>query len=358
MLYLVTGANGTGKTLNTLRWVRDLQLANPERPVFYNGRFNLKREKEIEFGWAKFDFREWQKLPDGSICLLDEAHNDLPVRPAGQKPPDYIAAIAEHRARGFDFFLITQHPSSIDRFVRLLIGSPGWHRHLKRPFGFEGASCIEYDAVNMSCEKPGQAKSGQASRIKFPKEVYDWYDSAVMHTGKKHIPRQVWVLLLCLVLVPLLVGYVFYFFDNKAKAASSSPAVAGTGDAADGHSSPVVANEHGRQSTKYDWLQNQSPRIPEFPHTAPKYDKLTEPIRVPMPAACIQMGAVCRCYTQQGTELPSIEPDTCRNIVKNGYFEEFDPEGNRQRQNGRSDESMAGVRRESINQDGGSVRGG
>ena len=104
MLYWVTGSNGTGKTLNTLKWVRDLQKKYPERKVFYNGRFKLKPEKEIEFGWEKFDFKDWENKPDGSIFLVDEAHNDLPVRPAAQKPPEYIAKLAEHRIRGFDFF--------------------------------------------------------------------------------------------------------------------------------------------------------------------------------------------------------------------------------------------------------------
>ena len=356
MLYLVTGANGTGKTLNTLRWVRDLQLENPERPVFYNGRFDLKPEKEKEFGWAKFDFKDWQKLPDGSICLVDEAHNDLPVRPASQKPPDYVAALAEHRSRGFDFFFISQHPSNIDGFVRRLVGAPGWHRHLKRPFGFDGASCVEFDAVNLSCEKPNQAKLGQASRIKFPKEVYGWYNSAVMHTGKKTIPKQVWIFLASAVLVPLLIGYVFLYFSAKAESVStrSGSDVQAAGDSASEMQQPA-ATQRAARMTKQEWMEEQVPRIEEFPHTAPKYDDLTKPVRVPMPAACMEMQSIgCRCYTQQGTLLPQIGLDTCRAIVKYGYFEDFNADNG---QIGRGD-GDGGYSRKSINQDGGSVRGG
>ena len=324
MLYLVTGANGTGKTLNTLKWVRDLQLKNPERQVFYNGRFKLKPEKEKEFGWAQFEFEKWQDLPDGSILLVDEAHNDLPVRPSGQKPPQYIAALAEHRSRGFDFFLISQHPSNIDGFVRRLVGSPGWHRHLKRPFGFDGASCIEYDAVNLSCEKPGQAKAGQATRIPFPKEVYSWYDSAVMHTSKKTIPRQVWIFLAGAVIVPLLVGYTFVWLSDKTKQPSAEASKVG-GDV------PHVVRDGDGAMTKQEWLESYSPRIAGLPYTASRYDQITKPVRAPVPAACIRMKNVCKCYTQKGTLLPQVEPSICNEIVNNGYFMDFDaePESNK-----------------------------
>ena len=106
--------------------------------------------------------------------------------------------------------------------------------------------------------------------------------------------------------------------------------------------------------TKKEWMEEQVPRIEEFPHTAPKYDDLTRPVRVPMPAACMEMKSIgCRCYTQQGTLLPQIGLDTCRAIVRNGYFEDFNADG----QIGRGD-GDGGYSRQSINQDGGSVRGG
>lgn len=327
MLYLVTGSNGTGKTLNTLKWVRDLQLQNLERPVFHNGRFKFKPEKESEFGWSKFDFKDWQSLPDGAICLVDEAHNDLPVRPAGQKPPDYIGALAEHRSRGFDFFFITQHPSNLDGFVRRLIGAPGWHRHLKRPFGHDKVSCLQFDAPNLQCEKPGAGKAGTMTRIPFPKEVYGWYDSAVMHTGKKHIPRQVWMVLGGIVLVPLLVylaGSKLLSRGDKHEApepAGPVPAVltAGGGNAA-----------QGLKMSKEQWLVSFEPRLPGLPFTAPRYDDITKPVRAPVPAACIHMPSKgCTCYTQHGTLLPSVPDDLCMQIVNNGYFLDFDPEPRR-----------------------------
>jgi zona occludens toxin len=203
MLYLISGANGAGKTLNTLKWVRERQLKE-NRPVCHNGRFDPVPGGELE-GWNKIDFKDWQDQPDGTIFLIDEAHNDLPNRPAGSTVPDAVKMLAEHRKRGFDFYLITQHPQNIDSFVRRLIGPPGWHRHLKRSFGVDMVSVLEWSAVNPNCEKDGSGKTGTVTMQAFPKEVYGWYKSASLHTGKKRIPKQVWVLLLCLIAIPLLI---------------------------------------------------------------------------------------------------------------------------------------------------------
>src|ERR1035437_10329247 len=121
MIYLTTGANGAGNTLLTLRDVREKSLKEG-RPVYYNVRFELTSN----FGWKVIEVKDWQEAPDGAIFLFDECQNELPLRPASIPVPPYIKALAEHRRRGFDFYLITQHPLNIDSFVRRLIGAPGW----------------------------------------------------------------------------------------------------------------------------------------------------------------------------------------------------------------------------------------
>ena len=331
MLYLVTGSNGTGKTLNTLKWVRDLQLQNLHRQVFYNGRFKLKPEKESEFGWTKFEFADWQNLPDGSICIVDEAHNDLPVRPAGQKPPDHVAALAEHRSRGFDFYLISQHPSNIDNFVRRLIGSPGWHRHLRRPFGYDYVSLLEFDSVNLSCEKPGAEKNALVRRIPFPKEVYDWYDSAVIHTGKKIIPKQFFILLFGVIAVPLMLWWAVSSLSKDR-----SVDVSNTG-AVPSNSNNSNSSDHvpTLKKTKEDYLLDHVPRIAGLAHTAPRYDEITKPVRAPVPAACLNWEERgCSCYTQQGT-LMQVPTDLCLQIVDRGFFVDFQPESDVRDEKGR-----------------------
>lgn len=313
-IYLTTGANGTGKTLFTLEDVRKRQL-DENRPVYYNG-FDMVPEKEKEFGWIKFDPLKWQTLPQGAIILMDEVHNQMPKRPNGSAVPPFVAALGEHRKHGYDFYFLTQHPSNLDPFLIKIIGAPGYHRHIKRPGGAQLSSVITWNSVNMNCDKPSSGKSGEVTMRAFPKHVYDWYTSAVMHTGKRRIPKQVYVLALAVLLVPLL-GYFAVQnlpgMKDKALPGKDPASVAAPGEAA--------------LSAKLDpagaYLASYVPRVPGLAHTAPRFDEVTAPKQAPYPAACIVMHNTCQCYSQQGTKLP-VNGDTCAQIVDGGFFVEWD----------------------------------
>lgn len=315
MLHLITGANGAGKTLNTLKWVRDRSVKE-NRPVCHNGRFAVVEGGELS-SWKAIDFKDWQKEPDGTIFVIDECHNDLPVRSASAPVPEEVRMLAEHRRRGMDFYLVTQHPQNVDNFVRRLVGSPGWHRHLKRTFGADLVSCIEWEAVNPNCEKSGSGKTGTVTMVGFPKEVYGWYKSASLHTGKKKIPRAVWTALAAVILAPTMIYFaVSGVYKNVSK--GRAEAVASTA-AQDGSGRP---GGEGRVMTVAEYVHARSPRIAGFPHTAPAYDAVTQPVEAPYPAACIIMRGDCKCYTQQATLLRTPD-DMCRQIVQRGFFVDF-----------------------------------
>lgn len=326
MLYLRTGSNGSGKTLFTLQDVRKLQLESG-RPVAFNGRFKIKPEIQEEFGWKKIDFKDWEAEPDGTIFFMDECHNDLPKRNPSSPPPRYVSQLAEHRARGFDFFLLTQHPSNIDVFVRKLIGAPGWHQHLKRVAGASPVSRIlQWDAVNEKCEQNGSGKSASISTRMQPKEVYGWYDSAELHTGKVRIPKQVYVIAGCLLGIVALgfvtVGYLNRLGDKGNQKASVTVPAGAPGQAAPGR----PAGDTRAPVTPRDYVAAYVPRVPQLMHTAPAYDELTKPKRVPVPAACVSMPSKgCKCFTQDGTPYPT-DVAMCTSIVKHGIFLAFAPE--------------------------------
>ncbi len=317
MLYLITGANGAGKTLNTLKWVRQRQL-DEGRPVCHNGRFEPIEGGELS-SWKTIDMKEWQAEPDGTIFLVDECHNDFPLRAASATPPDYVRMLAEHRRRGFDFYLITQHPQNIDSFIRRLIGPPGWHRHLKRSFGADMVTVLEWPAVNPNCEKSGSGKDAQVSLQAFPKEVYKWYKSASLHTGKKRIPAKVWLFVACLLAVPALGWFALAKLPGRGAAdtakVEASTSVKDAAQARDGGASSAVA----QKLTTAEWLQTRKARLPDFPHTASAYDEVTRPTVAPYPAACVKMGDRCDCYTQQATVM-QVTYDVCAQIVKRGFF--------------------------------------
>lgn len=315
MIYLTTGANGAGKTLLTLRDVREKSLSE-NRPVAFNGRFDMV----ADFGWKRIAVKDWQAEPDGTIFLFDECHNpdDFPIRSSSQSVPGYINALGEHRKRGFDFYLITQHPGNIDIFIRKIIGSPGWHRHLKRASGAPLVSVLTWPAVNDQPQKNGSGSSAQTSMVKFPREVYNWYTSTSLDTAKLKIPFQAKLLVVALLLVPLLGWYGYKTMTKRfePKEVVSSVAPAGVG----GPTAPVKPVV--LVATTADLLASYQPRIDGLVQTAPRYDDLTKPVNVPYPAACVSMGERCNCYTQQATKL-TVPKDLCLQIVKGGYFNDW-----------------------------------
>ncbi|WP_418121291.1 zonular occludens toxin domain-containing protein [Variovorax sp. 160MFSha2.1] len=334
MFYLRTGGNGSGKTLFTLQDVRKLQLESG-RPVYFNIRpendpkkpnqpyCNLKQSTIDEFGWKPFRFHEWESVEPGAIFLVDECHYDLPKRPASLKEPPHIARLTEHRSYGFDFFLLTQHPKNIDSFVRNLVQAPGWHQHVKRLAGAAAVSnFLQWDAVNLQCEQFGSGKTADVKTRPFPREVYDWYDSAYVHTGKTRIPKAVYVVIACMVLVPLLIwlGVSGLFNKSKAKGSDEKEVAAASSGARGGEGS-------ARPKTPTEYIASYQPRVPGLMHSAPAYDELTRPKRVPVPAACVSMASKgCKCYTQDATPYP-VDQGLCESIARHGVFLAFAPEG-------------------------------
>jgi zona occludens toxin len=172
-------------------------------------------------------------------------------------------------------------------------------------------SVLEWSAVNNVCEKAGSAKSGRVSMAPFPKHVYSWYDSAVLHTGKKQIPFKVYLLGVLAVVIPVLAWLAVGQVANIGKKPGAASPVAAP-----------VATSTGAPADKPDYFASFVPRIPGLPHTAPRYDDVTKPTTAPMPAACVRMGKRCECYTQQGTSLQTT-PEICQQIVKGGFFQEW-----------------------------------
>ena len=315
MIYLTTGGNGAGKTLITLKDVRDQQLKE-NRPVYYHG-FTAKQQLK-DWGWLEFDPKKWQDLPDGSICVMDECQNEFPAKIQGELP-DYINAVAQfRRKRGFDFWMITPHPSMINLNIRRLIESPSWHRHLKRTAGAAMVSELRFNFVEMKCEQPGAGARGVVTMRAYPKEVYDWYESASLHTGKVRIPKQVWMLSACALLVPTM-GYFAYtkLMHNVTKGAKPAATV---DSAAPGQTMPTgPKRERLQKLTAGEYIAERQPRIKDFAHTAPAYDEVTKPTEAPYPAACVQMGETCKCYSQQATLL-QVTGSVCLQIVQKGFF--------------------------------------
>jgi len=342
MIELTTGLPGNGKTLYTISNIK--QRAETEgRQVYYHG------IPELSLDWVQIeDPTKWMDVPPNSIVVIDEAQKTFRNRSLGQIPPKHVTDLETHRHLGIDLVLLTQHPSLIDPAVRRLAGR---HQHMVRIFGMEASTVYRWESVTDNCDKPASRKNAESKKWAFDKSVYKLYKSAEVHTMKRSIPSSVkW--LVALPVVMALCGFFAYKVlwrvsevpgANKAVAAAA-PATGGIAGPAAAFQSSTAAGGIGGGSSKVpdaledakEYLFNQTPRIVGLPQTAPKYDPLTVPTRVPVPAACIQVGSVaskkeitCKCYSQQGTPM-AVEFNMCIEFARNGFFQDFDADRDRQ----------------------------
>lgn len=313
MLTLITGQPGNGKTLFTLANVEEKRKLE-NRPVFYHG------IADLTLPWQKLDDpTKWHECPEKSIVVIDEVQQVMPPRPSSQKPPLHVALLETHRHRGFDLFFMTQDPSLVDNHIKKLAGE---YIHLIRQWGREKADVFKMQKV----QDPTNANLKRALRTTFayPKEVYTWYKSADAHTHKKKIPLKYWLMFIfpVVALISGVIGMRVLWKIGHPAAAEPAKIEA---SATKGPQTGVTASQSVQQGpmTTAQYLASYTPRIAGLDYTAPVYDQLTQPKRVPIPAACVTVKGQCRCYSQQGTRL-QLDKHQCADVVANGFFMAFD----------------------------------
>lgn len=322
MINLITGLPGNGKTLFTIGFLE--QWAKREnRPVFYSG-ITLTDEGRERLGWQEVDALEWFTVPPGAIVVIDEAQRVFRPRTHGKDVPKHVEQLETHRHQGIDLVLITQHPMLIDNEVRRLAGN---HRHIVRKFGAQAATVHEWTEVRTDCEKPGRRADSSKTPWAYDKGIYKLYKSAEVHTVKLRLPKHVYFLAAAVCLVVLTIGGFWYWGSHKM------------GKAKEKEVQVQQLSQGGgvRSKDKFDPVEDakqyvamNTPRIEGLPHTAPKYDEVTKPDMAPVPVACVASESRCLCYTQQGTRM-AVQEQQCRDIAHNGFFQDFDPNGQRQR---------------------------
>lgn len=339
MIYLYTGTPGAGKTLFTLRdlydaWEKESRAkakgesADPNEWRKYARPVYVHRVKDLAVpGWNVLDDgTKWPELPDHSIILIDECHETFPVRPNGSQVPEHVLRLADHRHRGIDLWLVTQHPMEVDTALRRRVNE---HSHIVRRFG---SKRVAFYSWGSTCDNPDKSrKSGFKRERSYPTEVYTWYKSAEAHTVKFRLPREAWYFMAAALLIPLL-GYallqVMYRLGlKKEEKLENVVTLAKDNGAPPGQTSPLPARRSAAESNA-DYLAAMVPRVAGLPHTAPAYDRLTQAVRVPIPAACIESKSACRCWSQSATPLP-VDDSVCRQIVRGGFYVAFETDTRR-----------------------------
>lgn len=354
-----TGKMGHGKTLNAIKEI-DNQAFTENRIVYYHNIDGLQPEM-LKAQWYEFDTpHEWYKLPDNAIIVIDEAQRFFGVRDPRSEVPLYISQLETIRHQGHEIVFITQDHRFLDVNIRRLCGS---HIHFKRLLGSNKVARYEFLEAS-DYEKPSVIANADKTYIKLDKSVFGVYKSASSHHFKVKIPKKFYLFGVIVGLAIFLLFYVFNGIANKAKSDTEQEAILKEinnsqlvpeaskgmlGSLVTGSSSSAKNDTKDKAMSLTEYLDYYRPRIEGLPHTAPAYDKLTEPQSYPRLSCMlteseefinknkdrIAVGVkdkkfvACSCYTQQAT-LYKTPFNLCVNIVENGYFDPAKPDVNRQ----------------------------
>lgn len=319
MINLVTGLPGNGKTLYALSFVK-AWAEKDNRPVFYSG------INELKLPWEEIDPEKWFECPKNAIVVIDECQRVFRPRTISKEVPEYVSKLETHRHLGIDIVLITQHPMLADSAIRRLCGK---HMHVMRNFGTERATIHEWASVKDNCDKPTGRSDSIKHHWRYDKAAFDYYKSAEVHTVKRNIPMRLYLLLAVPLLIIAAVFYMYKFTDKQTRNAEikavSQGKIADSSSSSGSGSSHKILYKNALEDAKQFVFESTS-RIEGLPQTAPKYDDLTTPTIAPVPVGCLASKTTCNCYTQQATPIKMPE-NLCRDIVKNGFFQDFDVNG-------------------------------
>lgn len=329
MITLITGTPGAGKTALAVAMMLEEQ---GKRPFFVSGIPELKIEHQLTppvEDWTQevptLEDPNFKKsvftFPPNSIIVIDEAQTIYRPRPSSSKVPPHVAAFETHRHTGVDFWLITQDPAFLDANVRRLVGR---HVHLRATA--LGRYLYEWPEVGDPDLKTSRQVAA-SRRYKLPKKVFSLYKSATVHIKQTtRLPLAAYILIGVLVVAAVL---AYRFFNRVEEVSGSKPS------AIPSSPSSSVSPSEKKPVTASQYVAQYVPRIQSLAHTAPVYDEITKPVRVPVPAACISTASICRCYTQTATPYKT-DDSVCRQIAAGGMFISFDPDSGSQTRNERA----------------------
>lgn len=316
MLYLYTGLPGSKKTANVVHRLTSDPMFK-DRPIFY---FNLKSCTIDD--WIEIDesqAKAWYELPEGSVIFFDEAQKLYRPQKWDKNKPQYYTQLEEHRHKGFDIFLTTQHPMFIDTHVRRLVDE---HRHLHNAFGIRS---ISYTWPRCKDDPEASFFEGNRENAQVPKSVFSLYQSTVINTNKKRIPKKLYYIGILALLVFSAFGYLYTrFTPDKDNLPNTSQNDSYTNSPLAAVSALTQPRQSDRVMTTDEYIEQFTPRIPAIPWSAPAYDEIMKPTVAPVPHCVVfdnrgSEGRSCRCWTQQMTKISMPDHD-CFNIVERGLW--------------------------------------
>lgn len=313
---VITGQPGNGKTLLMMERL-EAALKEAKRPVYVHGVKGSLPDQARPLDDAK----DWQSVEDGALIFVDEAWKSFGhLQDARQaKTPDHVLALAEHRHRGIDFVMTTQMANQLFPFMRGLIGE---HTHVVRQFGTSMCTLYTWGELNEDVKSQGQRDKALPSTWLQPARLFPQYHSATMHTIKRKIPWRLALIPICLIAGVVLAVQV-YAHMKKGDDSHASKDATGVAGASEG-----MESGHAQLLTAEQWSRRLVPRIAGLHGSQPIFDG--RKVRAEPATYCVIVGDgsgsemdVCRCYTEQVTPIPDVNPGVCREAARFGIYDPF-----------------------------------
>jgi zona occludens toxin len=198
MIYLITGAPGSGKTLYAVSTLVQSLLSEKlvhegveiERRLCVDNVPNLLLPHELMApgklvegtvqpgdGDGLWNWHKWCK--PGDVIFVDEVQRHWRTRGMGTKLAECVAMLETHRHLGVDFVIVTQNPMLLDSNVRRLVGR---HQHIRRMLGMQRAAVYDWDTC---CTALSLRSATATSYFSYPKSAYALYKSSELHTKQR-----------------------------------------------------------------------------------------------------------------------------------------------------------------------------
>ncbi len=312
MIYFFTGLNGSGKTLNALKFVNE-DDAFKDRPIYYH------YINELKLPWSqltKDQVHDWQSLPDASVVVVDECQLLYPPRKQGADVPDPLKALTHHRHRGFDFIFITPNPMLVDTALRRLVGR---HHHYERIMGTTLIRRFIYGECINDPKDYHARQEAQVDQIKFDKKYFSLYKSAEIHTHKVRLSKQVYIYGIFSLLFFIFLIYAFNRFSNKFSGNNVEQDLQQQTSFSNNYAanSPLSAISSSSSSVVFT-SDRFTPAFPSKPFTSPFYAQSVNIISAPRITGCMHYEDdkidICYCTTQQGT-LVDVDKRHCKALL-------------------------------------------
>lgn len=318
MIYLITGTPGDGKSLRAV-WYAE-QFLREGRAVFGNIRGYARQApipgmsplvKDKDGRWSGGVGGDWRLTPNGSVVIYDEAQHDFSQRDNRSAVPVIVRAMETHRHTGHDLIFVTQHPNYIDHWLRRLVGR---HDHLRRLGGMNRVSLTTADSV-MELPVGVESAAGEKSFWKYPKSLFNAYESATYHTVKHRLPQPViFMIAICCISVVLGIwAYLHWSSPDTLPAVAASAPAASVSAPAVAASAPAPIPEPDPKISHLLSLKPVSvrPIIPLDEYVAQVASSKSL-------SGCAESVNQCRCWDIKGDQL-RISAQICSALMRHGF---------------------------------------